>query len=74
VVDKAEVVQVFSEYFGFPCQPFHRLFQTHLYSSSSSAGTVGDLVASVIVILATTAQQATKITEEPGYTKKEQKE
>jgi hypothetical protein len=24
VVDKAALGQVFSEYFGFPCQPFHR--------------------------------------------------
>jgi hypothetical protein len=24
VVDKAELGQVFSEYFGFPCQSFHQ--------------------------------------------------
>jgi hypothetical protein len=30
VVDKAAPGQVFSEYFGFPCQAFHRLLYTHI--------------------------------------------
>jgi hypothetical protein len=29
VVDKAALVQVFSEYFGFPCQSFHRFLHYH---------------------------------------------
>jgi hypothetical protein len=29
VVDKAALEQVFSEYFGFPCQPFHRFLHYH---------------------------------------------
>jgi hypothetical protein len=32
VVEKATLTQVFPEYFGFPCQAFHRL----LHTSSSS--------------------------------------
>jgi hypothetical protein len=28
VVDKAALGQVFSEYFGFPCQSFHQFFST----------------------------------------------
>jgi hypothetical protein len=41
VVDKVALGQVFSEYFGFPCQSsFHQLLhnQPHLYSG---AGTIG---------------------------------
>jgi hypothetical protein len=45
VVNKAEPGQVFSEYFGFLCQAFHRLLHTHL--SLTGAGSVGHLVASV---------------------------
>jgi hypothetical protein len=46
VVDKAALGQVFSEYFGFPCQfSFHRLLHTH--HLSSEAGTIGQLVADV---------------------------
>jgi hypothetical protein len=38
-VDKAALGQVFSEYFGFPCQsPFHRLLHNH--HRSSGAGTI----------------------------------
>jgi hypothetical protein len=38
-VDKVALGQVFSEYFGFPCQfSFHRLLHTHL---STGAGTIG---------------------------------
>jgi hypothetical protein len=29
VVDKAALGQVFSEYFGFPCQLFHRFLHYH---------------------------------------------
>jgi hypothetical protein len=29
VVDKAALGQVFSEYFGFPCQSFHRFLHDH---------------------------------------------
>jgi hypothetical protein len=29
VVDKAALEQVFSEYFGFPCQSFHRFLHYH---------------------------------------------
>jgi hypothetical protein len=29
VVEKAAKVQVFSEYFGLPCQAFHRLLHNH---------------------------------------------
>jgi hypothetical protein len=29
VVDKAALVQVFSEYFGFPCQLLHRFLDHH---------------------------------------------
>jgi hypothetical protein len=29
VVDKAALGQVFSEYFGFPCQPFHQFLHYH---------------------------------------------
>jgi hypothetical protein len=44
VVDKVALGQVFSEYFGFPCQSsFHHIFQTHdhpghmnLYKSDNS--------------------------------------
>jgi hypothetical protein len=39
VVDKVALGQVFSEYFGFPCQSsFHQLLHNHL---SSGAGKIG---------------------------------
>jgi hypothetical protein len=39
--------QVFSKYFGFPCQfTFHRLFYTH-HHLLSGAGTIDQLVADV---------------------------
>jgi hypothetical protein len=45
VVDIVALGQVFSEYFGFPCQfSFHQMLHSHL---SSVAGTVGQLVADV---------------------------
>jgi hypothetical protein len=41
VVDKVALGQVFSEYFGFPCQSsFHQLLHNHLHLSSG-AGTIG---------------------------------
>jgi hypothetical protein len=40
VVDKVALEQVFSEYFGFPCQSsFHQLLHDH--HRSSGAGTIG---------------------------------
>jgi hypothetical protein len=40
VVDKVALGQVFSEYFGFPCQSsFHQLLHNHLHLSSG-AGTI----------------------------------
>jgi hypothetical protein len=45
-VNKVALVQVFSDYFGFPCQfSFHRLLHTH--HLSSGAATIGQLVADV---------------------------
>jgi hypothetical protein len=47
VVDKVALGQVFSEYFGFPCQfLFHRLLIIHLRLSFGT-GTIGQLVADV---------------------------
>jgi hypothetical protein len=47
VADKVALGQVFSEYFGFPCQfVFHRLFHSH-HHLSSGAGAVGQTLASV---------------------------
>jgi hypothetical protein len=40
-VDKVALGQVFSEYFGFPCQSsFHKLLHNHPHLSSG-AGTIG---------------------------------
>jgi hypothetical protein len=48
VVDKVALGQVFSEYFGFPCQfSFHRLLHIHHHHLSPGAGTVGQIVADV---------------------------
>jgi hypothetical protein len=49
VVDKATLEQDFSEYFGFPCQVFHRLLYTDHNLSSSGVGTICHLVASANV-------------------------
>jgi hypothetical protein len=59
VVDKVELGQVSSEYFGFPYQfSFHRLLQTnHL---SFGAGTIGQLVTDVPSGLSLTPPQETK--------------
>jgi hypothetical protein len=47
VVDKVALGQVFSEYFGFPCQfTFQRLFHIH-HHLLSGAGTIGQTVADV---------------------------
>jgi hypothetical protein len=60
VVDKVALGQVFSEYFGFPCQfSFHRLLHTHL---ASGAGTVGQIVDNVPSGLSLTPPQETKKT------------
>jgi hypothetical protein len=41
VVDNVALGQVFSEYFGFPCQSsFHQLLHNH-HHRSSGAGTIG---------------------------------
>jgi hypothetical protein len=47
MVDNVALVQVFSEYFGFPCQfKFHQLLHNHL-PLSSGAGTIDQTVAAV---------------------------
>jgi hypothetical protein len=46
MVYKVALGQVFSEYFGFPCQfSFHRLL--HIHHLSSGAGTIGKILANV---------------------------
>jgi hypothetical protein len=58
VVDKVALGQVYSEYFGFPCQfSFHQLLHTNL---SSGAGTIGQLVADIPSGLSLTPPQETK--------------
>jgi hypothetical protein len=61
VVDKVALGQIFSGYFGFPCQPFHQLVHTH-HHTSSGAGTTGQLVADVRNELSHTLPQETKTT------------
>jgi hypothetical protein len=47
VADKVALGQIFSEYFGFPCQfSFHLLLHIH-HHLSSGAGTIGQLVADI---------------------------
>jgi hypothetical protein len=47
LVDKMALGQVFSKYFGFPCQfSFHHLLHTH-HRQSPWADTIGQLVAGV---------------------------
>jgi hypothetical protein len=42
VVGKVALGQVFSEYFGFPCQfSFHQVFHTYHHPNSSGVGTIG---------------------------------
>jgi hypothetical protein len=60
VVDKVPLGQVFSEYFGFPCQfSFHRLLHIH-HHPSSGVGTIGQLVTDVPSGLSLTPPQETK--------------
>jgi hypothetical protein len=62
VVDKVALGQVFSEYFGFRCQPLHQLLHTHNHHhhSSSGAGIVGKILADVSSGLGLTPSQETK--------------
>jgi hypothetical protein len=67
VVDKVEVGQVFSKYFGFHYQfSFHRLFHTHPHLSSG-AGTIGQLVDDVPSGLSLTPPQEKKVALEKVY-------
>jgi hypothetical protein len=60
MVEKVALGQVFSEYFGFPCQfSFHRLLHIHRHLSSG-AGTIGQLVADVPSRLCLAPPQETK--------------
>jgi hypothetical protein len=59
VVDKVALRQVFSAYFGFPCQfSFQRLLHTHYLSSGADA--IGLLVADVPCVLSVTPLDETK--------------
>jgi hypothetical protein len=59
VVEKVALWQVFSEYFGFPCQfSFHQLI--HIHHLSSRAGTIGQFVADVPSGLSLTPPQEIK--------------
>jgi hypothetical protein len=62
VLDEVALGQVFSEYFGFPCQfSFHRLLHIHHHHHHHpGAGTVGQLVADVPSGLILTQPQETK--------------
>jgi hypothetical protein len=58
VMDKVAMGQVFSQYFGFPCQfSFHLLL--HINHLPSGAGTTGQLVADVPSELNLTPPQET---------------
>jgi hypothetical protein len=60
VADKMALGQVFSEYFGFPCQfSFHQLLHIH-YHLSSGAGTIDQIVADVPSGLSLTPPQEIK--------------
>jgi hypothetical protein len=60
MVEKVVLGKFFSEYFGFPCQfSFHRLLHTHHYISSG-AGTIGQLIADVLIGLSLTPPQETE--------------
>jgi hypothetical protein len=63
VVDKVALRQVFSEYFGFPCQfAFHQLLDNH--HLSSGADTIGQAVAAVsgeVCSLAAVSMKATAL-------------
>jgi hypothetical protein len=50
VADKVALGQIFSEYFGFPCQfAFHQLLHNSHHHFSSEAGKIGQLAAAVPV-------------------------
>jgi hypothetical protein len=59
VADKVALGLVFSEYFGFLCQSFHRVLHTH-HHPSSGAGTVVQIVAAVPSGLSLTRTQEIK--------------
>jgi hypothetical protein len=60
VVNKVALGQVFSDYFGFPCQVlFHRMLNVH-HHLSSGAGTIGQFVADVPNGLSLTPPPGTK--------------
>jgi hypothetical protein len=49
VVNKVALRQVFSEYFGFPCQfAFHRLLHNHHHHLLFGAGTIAQTVTAVL--------------------------
>jgi hypothetical protein len=56
MVDKVALGKVFSKYFGFSCQSFHRLLQAHHHL----AGTIGKIVAEVPSGLRLTPPQGTR--------------
>jgi hypothetical protein len=61
-MDKVTLGQVFSEYFGFPCQfSFHRLLHAHHHHHhlSSGASTIGQTMADVPSGLGLTPPQET---------------
>jgi hypothetical protein len=59
LVDRVALGQVFSEYFGFPCQfSFHQLL--HIHYLLSGAGTVGQIVTDVPSGFSFTPPQETK--------------
>jgi hypothetical protein len=59
MVDRVALGQVFSKYFGFPCQfSFNRL--RHIHRLSSRAGTIGQTVANIPSGLSLTPPQETK--------------
>jgi hypothetical protein len=61
VVDKVALGQVFSEFFGFPCQfSFHRVLYIH-HHLSSGFGTIGQSAADVPSGLSLTPPQGSKL-------------
>jgi hypothetical protein len=65
-MDKVALEQVFSEYFGFPCQlSFHRLLHTHHHLPPGD-GTRGQIVADVPSGLDLTPPQRNLKTSEPA--------
>jgi hypothetical protein len=66
VVDRVALRQVFSDYFGFPCQfVFHRLLHNH-HHLSSGAGTLGQTVAAV-PMLSVSSNEKKKACSFPGF-------